>query len=299
MRGLSKYLSLVFVMFGTVGFAQKSAVNQYNQNSINPIPRYEHLFKHRVWRRIDLKEKQNKGFFANGGELTKFIMDAALSGKLPIYKNDSLTSTYTIEEFQNNLTIEAALAKPPAWSPDVVYYADEKVSYNGQVYTAVFDDVSSNPEETPEDWQKLSGYGQAITYFPDQISVMNMMEDMIFDKRRSRLYHKIQSLELIIPGSEHREGIDMPIGTFAFKDLHKLFREEPGEAIWVNRYNPAENKNFADAFELRLFRASLYKFENPDDDRLVDMYKNNFEAVMASEWWEMQLMEKEHNLWEY
>lgn len=287
------------MLTGTAGFAQQSAVNQYNENSIDPIPRYEQLFKHRVWLKLDLKEKQNKGFFARGSELTAFIINAARAGKIPIYKNDSLTTEMTIDEFEKNLTAEAALERPPAWNPDIVYYQDEKVTYNGEVYAATFDDISSNPAETPEDWQRLSGYGTAITYEPQQVSTINIMEDMIFDKRRSRLYHKVQSLELVIPGSEHREGISLPIGTFAYKDLYNLFKEEPAEAVWVNRYNPAENKNFADAFELRLFRASLSKFENPDDDRLVDMYKSNFEAVMASEWWEMQLMEKEHNLWEY
>lgn len=299
MRGLNIFICLLLMLISTAGFSQQSAVSQYNENSIDPIPRYEHLFKHRVWLRLDLKEKQNKGFFARGGELTQFIIDAALAGKLPIYKNDSLTSELTIDEFRANLTQEEALAKPEAWDPDLVYYADDKVTYNGKVYAAVFDDITSNPAETPEDWQQLEGFGKAIMYEPRQISTINIKEDMIFDKRRSRLYHKIQSLELVIPASEHREQISLPIGTFAYKDLYNLFREEPAEAVWVNRYNPAENKNFADAFELRLFRTSLFKFENPDNDKLVDMYKSNFEAVMASEWWEMQLMEKEHNLWEY
>ncbi|MGK7389312.1 MAG: gliding motility protein GldN [Candidatus Cyclobacteriaceae bacterium M2_1C_046] len=299
MRGLKIIFSLILMLTGSTVFAQQSAVDQYNENSINPIPRYEQLFKHRVWLKLDLKEKQNKGFFARGQELTAFIINAARAGKLPIYKNDSLTTEMTIDEFEKNLTAEAALEKPEAWNPDMVYYADEKVTYQGEVYAATFDDISTNPAETPEDWQKLAGYGAAITYEPRQISTINIKEDMIFDKRRSRLYHKIQSLELVIPGSEHREGISLGIGVFSYKDLYNLFREEPAEAVWVNRYNPAENKNFADAFELRLFRASLFKFENPDDDKLVDMYKSNFEAVMASEWWEMQLMEKEHNLWEY
>lgn len=47
--------------------AQTADLPQYNPNSVNAIPRYEHLFKVRVWREIDLREKQNEGFFSKNG----------------------------------------------------------------------------------------------------------------------------------------------------------------------------------------------------------------------------------------
>ena len=37
-----------------------SQVSQYNENSVNPIPKYEQLYKQRVWTRVDLEQKQNK-----------------------------------------------------------------------------------------------------------------------------------------------------------------------------------------------------------------------------------------------
>src|SRR5689334_12272032 len=73
---------------------------QYNPNSLNPIPRYEQLYKLRVWRIIDLREKQNKGFFARNGEITKLIIEAAKSGELAeVYHSDSLKSKFTKDEF--------------------------------------------------------------------------------------------------------------------------------------------------------------------------------------------------------
>src|SRR5687768_16719466 len=64
---------------------------QYNPNSINPIPLYEQHYKVRVWRTVDLMEKQNKGFFAKNGEISKLLIDAILSGELvDIYYSDSL-----------------------------------------------------------------------------------------------------------------------------------------------------------------------------------------------------------------
>ena len=88
-----------------------------------------------------------------------------------------------------------------------------------------------------------------------------------------------------------------------YKDLEKIFRNHPDEAIWFNRYNTAENKNYGDAFLLRLFHGTIDKVENPDNESIYDTYAANGrpykESVWAREWEEMKLMEREHNLWEY
>lgn len=291
-------LSVLMVGVAAGVFAQVSAVEQYNPNSIDPIARYEHLFKHRVWLLVDLNEKQNKGFFATNGEISKFLIDAALAQEIDVYANDSLTTILTVDEFKRNL-VDIKGQEFPAWEQGAVYYGGDRVSYQGKVYQALFDDITTTPSDAPEDWEVVEGAGDDVLFLPNQVSLMEVMEDVIFDKRRSRLFHKIQSIKLIIPGSETQDQIQRPIGVFRYKDLYNLFREKPGQAVWVNRYNPAENKNFADAFKLRLFRGFLAKFENPDDDYIADMYRSRMEAVMASEWWEMELMEKEHNLWEY
>ncbi|MDX1629040.1 MAG: gliding motility protein GldN [Fulvivirga sp.] len=297
---LIKIIAVVFVgVFTTPVLGQLSELDQYNPNSIEPIARYEHLFKRRVWVNVDLKEKQNKGFFARGGEITKFIVEAVKSGKLTdIYVNDSLSTKMTKDHFLEKMVYEKGM-EVEAWDPNFEYYAGDQVKYNGKVYTAIFD-TNANPANTPEDWEETPGVGQDVLFLPQQISILQIMEDRIFDKRRSRLYYKVQSVKLIVPASETLDGVQLPIAVFKYKDLYRLFKEHPGEAIWINRYNSAENKNFADAMTLRLFRGTLFKFENPDDEPIVDMYPGNrMEAVMASEWWEMQLMEKEHNLWEY
>lgn len=301
MMKFKKYILVVLVgiFAAPATYAQLSELEQYNPNSIEPIARYEHLFKRRVWRVIDLKEKQNKGFFARGGEITGFLLDAIQSGEISdLYVNDSLTTKMSKDEFMSKLVYQEGL-QIDEWQAGVEYYEGDQVKYNGKVYSAIFDEITSVPSESPDDWEETPGVGDAILFLPRQISLLMLMEDVIFDKRRSRLYHKPQSLQLIIPGSETLDGVQLPLVVLKYKDLHKLFKAHPESAIWINRYNSAENKNFADAFDLRLFRASLFKFENPDDDPIVDMYKNRMEAVMASEWWEMQLMEKEHNLWEY
>jgi gliding motility associated protien GldN len=293
------FIFLLAVPF--LAFAQPEEV-QYNPNSLNPIPRYEHLYKLRVWRFIDLKEKQNKGFFANNGEITRLIIDAARSGEIAeIFQSDSLKSKYTKEQFLDNLVFQQG-SSFPAWDPAQAYYLNDVVSFNGKNYECQSDNnVGINPSTAKDTEWILSTQGKVIEFLPNQITRLNIAEDVIFDKRRSRLYYDIQAVELQV--FDENKGIYVPLGWFKYKDLEKVFRNNPEKAIWFNRQNTAENRNYADAFLLRLFKGAIYKIENPDDNTIEDVYRNNgrpyYESVWAREWAEMMLMEKEHNLWEF
>jgi len=269
---------------------------QVDPNSLLRIPRYEHLYKSRVWRNLDLSEKQNKGFFARGNEITKLILDGVASGELAdVYERDSLTTKIPKDVFFASLVAQQG-ATFDAWDPARDWYAGDNVTYNGKNYSAIVDSKGKNPETSPDDWQVTTA-GKAVTFLPSEIYRMVLMEDVIFDKRRSRLYYDIIAIQLL--AFDNNTSTFKPLGWFKYKDLEKLFRNHPKEAVWFNRYNPAENKNYADAFLLRLFKGSLDKIENPDDSRIFDIYPNYKLAVFATEWEEMKMMEKEHNLWEY
>lgn len=275
---------------------------QYNPNSIDPIPKYEHHYKVRIWRTVDLKEKQNKGFFSNNGEITKLIIDAVRSGEITdVYKYDSLTSKLSKQDFTDKL-VQSAAIQFDQWDPTRTWYVDERASYNGKNYISVVESTGKNPETSPDDWSPTSE-GKAATYLPRDITTLRMVEDVIFDKRRSRLYYDIQAFQMVVPGAVTANNVDVELGWIKYKDLEKVFRNHPEKAVWFNRYNTAQNKNFADAFLLRLFHGVIEKTENPDDESIRDIYINNGksyrESVFAREWEEMRLMEKEHNLWEF
>jgi len=55
------------------------------------IPEYDQLYRVRLWRKVDLREKQNKGFYAIEREVTKFILDGINSGELKLYSDQNLT----------------------------------------------------------------------------------------------------------------------------------------------------------------------------------------------------------------
>lgn len=277
---------------------------QYNPNSLNPIPLYEQLYKVRVWRTLDLREKQNKGFFAKNGELSKLIVDAVKSGELPdIYTNDSLVTKLSKQDFLDRLVAEQAVSYPQ-WDPAYDYYSEDIVSYNGKNYRALRDTRGETPgtDQAADAWTPTN-MGGGLEYLVSDMTKANMVEDVIFDRRRSRLYYDIQGIEILIPGDKTNTGLDVSLGWFKYKDLEKLFRNNIPKAVWFNPHNSAQNKNFADAFLLRLFHGTIYKRQNPDDETLDDTYRANGrpyrEGVWAREWEEMKLMEKEHNLWEF
>lgn len=297
MKKFALFISLVSVT--CLAFGQVDEV-QYNPNSIDPIAAYEHHYKSRIWRQVDLTEKQNKGFFSMNGEVTRFILDLIQSGEIEVYANDSLVRKISREDAVKGLVRNEAVSYP-AWDPALTNYQGDIVSYNGANYESQMESTGVNPAESPNgEWIKTM-QGAALTFGPREVIRLVIMEDLIFDKRRSRLYFDIQSINLLV--FDDVQGFYRPVGIVRYKDLEAKFRQYPQKAVWFNRQNTAQNKNFADAFLLRLFHGPIIKIENPDDQAIIEMIManggNRFEGVYEMYRQENLLMEKEHNLWEY
>ena len=287
-----------------------------NKNSVLPIPYYEQLYKQRVWTRVDLAQKQNKGFFSKNREFTKLLIEAVENDDITNYYSAApgvpeLDSVITKEMFLNALyktdPSQIVMEAQPLYDPDFPYYAGDIVEYNGKNYESISptDNLGTNPETDTEMWKPWAG-PQAEKYFPTEITIIEVMEDVIFDKRRSRQYNDVQSIKLIVSGDFSMDGANYPVATFAYSDLEKFFREHPDKALWYNQYNGAENRNLADAFLLRLFHGELYKVENPEDLTIMDIYGTNENGqpsqkagLIGAETLRMKMLEREHNLWSY
>jgi gliding motility associated protien GldN len=285
-----KKLNLSLLILILIAVASMESIGQeerltYNENSVYPIPYANQMYKRTVWRRMDLKEKQNRPFFSTSNEITRLIIDAVNNGLIYPYIDDTLNKRMTKEQFLENLklpTDEDQFGAAPADSG----FGDEGAAAG-------------------TDWSS-SGWGDEQTdkpkeqfYDATQLNIIRIKEDMIFDKVRSRLYWDIQSIELIIPATEVATGIEKTIGVFKFKDLEQLFRSMPDRAIWYNRQNTAQHRNMADAFLLRLFSARVVKVSNPQDDWIQDLAPDLKSALIKSQEEENKLIEYEHNLWEY
>jgi hypothetical protein len=297
-----KVVSIFLLSIGLAGGALAQQDTVYNPNSTERIPYYEQLYRWRVWRTVDLNEKQNAGFKSAQSDIAKFLINSIKNETLLAY-NDSLTTVRKPEEI---LVSNQALTEPP-YDAAKSYFTNETCSFGGKNYESIRNDNKGN-KPTDNSWWQLT-VNQTEFYTSSQIVAISVIEDVIFDKRRSRLYYDIQSIGI---WAQKAGSTDInPIAFIQYKDFFNLVEKqshskdmkERDKVLWRNRYNPAENRTFTDAFKLRLFHGIIDKVENPDDRTIQQIYERNGrsygESVFARWEEEMKMMEKEHNLWEY
>lgn len=336
-------------LLGGNALAQEKASTGVNPNSVRGINENDIMMKKTLWRRIDLKEKQNQSMFSKNNELPKYLIDAVKAGLLDAYTNDSLTTKLTGEKLHEKLLvpntagglsqeeIAAGFKEPgkggaaddgwgaPAKKTDAkAKPADDGWGAPKKAAAAPVDDgwgapVKKTTAKTTTKGKKKKGaavapvieepkpdtvataQAAALTgdeYFAKELNLIELKEDWIFDRKRSRLYYDIQSIGIVLPADMNPAGFEIPVAFFKWKDLDKLFRSDPKKFIWYNPQNQAQHKNLADAFDLRLFYGRIWKESNPGDKAFVDLYGDK-EGLIKSYQAEYELMEKEHGLWEY
>lgn len=336
----------ILLLAGGSAVAQEKASTGANPMSVRPINDNDIMMKKTLWRRIDLKEKQNQSMFSKNNEISKYLMEAVKSGLLVAYENDSVKTPMTAEKFHKNLLIpntagglskeeiEAGFgkeeagkagdgwdtpkkdaAKKPAddgWGPapkkDAVAKAEPADDGWGpkpkKKTTAKKGAKTTKPAPVTEvAAAPVSATTSAVAfdgdeYFAKELNIMEIKEDWIFDRKRSRLYYDVQTVTLYLPADKNTAGLELPIASFKYADLDKLFRSDPKKFIWYNPQNQAQHKNLSDAFDLRLFYGRITKVSNPEDKELVGIYGDR-EGLMKSYQTEHELMELEHGLWEY
>ena len=323
--------------------AQEKANNGTNPNSVRGINDNDIMMKKTLWRRIDLKEKQNQSMFSKNNEISKYLLEAVKAGLIDAYTSDSCTTKITPEKFHENLLIPntgGGLSKEEI----AAGFSDDNKASDG--WDAPKKDDKKKPaddgwgtpkkpaaEPADDGWgtpkkkataknvkgkkgkapiapppvveeKKDTVVAQAAPafsgdeYFPKELNILEIKEDWVFDRKRSRLYYDIQTVTLVLPADKNTAGYEKPIASFKYKDLDKLFRSDPKKFIWYNPQNQAQHKNLADAFDLRLFYGRITKVANPGDSDLVGMYGDR-EGLLKSYQTEYELMETEHSLWEY
>ncbi len=329
---------------GGEALAQEKANNGTNPNSVRGINENDIMMKKTLWRRIDLKEKQNQSMFSKNNEISKYLIDAVKAGLIDAYTNDSCTTKITAAKFHENMLIPntggglseeekaagftedgkngtksdgwdspktdakkkpvddgwGAPKKAAAQPADDGWGAPKKKAAVAKTTKGKKGKVVQPLVEEKKDTVAVAA-APAFTgdeYFPKELNILEVKEDWIFDRKRSRLYYDMQTITLLLPADKNQAGYEKPIASFKYKDLDKLFRSDPKKFIWYNPQNQAQHKNLADAFDLRLFYGRITKVANPGDTDLVGMYGDR-EGLLKSYQTEYELMETEHGLWEY
>ncbi|WP_375559371.1 gliding motility protein GldN [Bernardetia sp. OM2101] len=275
-------------------FGMEYAQDGYNHNSIRPLHESHIMYKKTLWFRMSLKEKQNLPFFAVENEITKVIIDAVKLGIIRPYKNDSLRTRMSQEEFLENLTIPSDEVTLTEEEIAMGFTADDLGGFGGGG-----DDWGSGGDWGGDSGGSAEAETIANEFYPKQLHLLEIKEDLLFDNKHSRMKHDIQAITIIIPAEMNpATGLEKKLAAFSYKELvQNLFRDN-SQAIWYNERNNRHHRNLEEAFDLRLFNARVIKYDNARDNMIVDIYEDQRSALIAAQQYEHQLVEYESHLWE-
>ena len=246
-----------------------------------PLP-YEQIreddavFRVRVWRMIDTREKMNMPFNYSADEdngnqrFISILLHSISSGELTAFSGDD-------DRFTTPITPQQAIDAFGNGGKDTVPTYDQDGNITGyQVRTKEIN--------------------------PDSIYKFEVKEEWIFDKETSRLYVRILGIAPVMPytlsSGAVMQGSDRPLWWVYYPDARPVFAK-------YEVYNP---KNFAarmsweDLFESRMFSSYIVKstMDNPFDLQLSQVYPNNtLFRLLEGDRIKDKIFNYEQSLWAY
>ena len=239
-----------------------------------PIP-YTHLreadvmWSHRIWRRIDLREKMNHPLYyplepVNGRAslfdvIKKGIMEGSLLAFDATYDDFrlQLTKTQVLESLEKTVTKQAEDPNNPG------------------MYFEITDTIKVESRDV-------------IQY--------QIKEDWFFDRQRSVLDVRIIGLAPIVvtrdvDGAERGKSL---LFWLYFPNCREVF----ANAETFNRQNDAERRTYEDVFWKRMFSSYITKEENVYD-RSIEEYLTGLDALLEAEKIKNDIFTLEMDLWHY
>jgi hypothetical protein len=278
---------------------------RFSQNSAHPINVEDIQYRAQIWRRMDLNEKMNQPFFAENNQISKILIEAVKSENLTAYVDDSLKTKLTVAQFVDRLKIKGKLENGGLSAEEIAAgFGGDGMTASSAAPSGGEDDgwgtkkkdTSKAEKPVVDDFDKGPIVAGVEYYIPKQLSIIEIKEDAIIDRKRSRLYFDIQALTLKIPASASDAGLEEVVASFRFKDVYKYFQDN--NCIWFNSTNEMQHRNMADAFDLRFFSARIIKKGNAANKDIFDQFGDGKEALKKSQKLEQQLQDKESEMWE-
>ena len=262
----------------------------------NTPPRVDdHFQRNLVINRIDLTEKINAplvattdgGIYANSrypetNGLIQALVNGLKSGKYLAYDPDNLTRSLTYEDVvvkaqskTGDVEIEDPSEDPEIWMEEEGDYPLEGDELNGEVNGTVQWQQGGTPNGGGADDEDFS-----LAPFE---TVLEFIENRIYDKNRSDLVNEIQYIRMVWvdPGEV------LPDDNFIclkFSDVLETLEATQ----WKNAFNDAEDRNMREIFEERIFNSIVLNVSGHGSRTLND-----------AEFQRNKLVEFEHNLYSY
>ena len=277
-------LALLFVSISNFSFAQSALYPEVNLNenkikpekiiqdetnpfSLRPIPKSHIAFQKTIWLQLSFKQKANLPLWYAGHELSKFLIENALKGKITAYTNDKLETVLSKDELSESLKIEQE---------------------NSFEISTNENDFGINKTDST---QKLLNFSE--------LSILEIKEDYILDIQHSRMVHDVLAFTLILPENENR--FTKRIVSFSYKEIiEKLFRPlKEDYVILETTKSNGRLPNLETLIDARFFHGSIVKYDNFKDEYFEDQYDTKKEAAIKCMQYQEKLIEFESFLWDY
>lgn len=220
----------------------------------------------RVWRDIDLREKQNQPLYypleynACRSSLFQTITRQILIGNIIAFKDEDFLIPYNDSEIKNKLVKRDTI--------DNIIYDPNGNEY--AVRTPIADSIS----------------------IYERVLKFRVKEDWFFDRQKSSLEVRIVGLAAI----EYNEERDY------YRELYWVYfpscRPYFARNDVYNFKNDAERRSLDDIFWKRQFTSTIVKESNVQD-RYIDQYLHGIDALVESDRIKMDIFEWEHDLWHH
>lgn len=233
---------------------------------------YEHIreadvsWLHRIWRVIDVREKQNLAFKYRRLPLIEIIHEAVKAGELTVYD----PTVDFADEFMQVLPIE------------------EAASIGESVDTQMVVD----PETFEESYEIVTN---TLSYV--DIKKFRLKEDWFFDKETSTMMCRIIGFAPIMEDFDEDGNYrgDVVMYWVYYPDLRPLLVKHET----FNPFNLAVRMSWEDVFEMRMFASWIIKESNIYDRRIVEYMPGGMDAIFESDKIKKKIFDIEHELWSY
>lgn len=228
------------------------------------------MWKKRIWREIDTRERQNMAFRypgddqTGGGYFIEILLDAVKKGKIKAYSNMDDRFTTALSKEQIN---EILIGKPDT--------------------TMVEDPI------TGEMVMKIS----SREFNPDIVTKYRVKEDWIFDRNLGRMQARIIGVAPIL--DIYNEDGSFRASQAVFWFYYPEMRDMLAQYEVFNPDNDVARMTWDDYFEGRFFSSKIIKTSNPFDATFRERGMSNLEALYEGQKSTEMLFNKEHDMWVY
>ncbi|MEZ4848099.1 MAG: hypothetical protein R3B93_05635 [Bacteroidia bacterium] len=249
----------------------------------------DHFFRRRVVNRIDLSEKINRpliqrtaNYYANSNSyktqgLVSALMHGFREGRYIGYKHDNLN------EYLDFATVEAKMKDLEFNDVGDIGGEGEEIWEEEEVPDDPEFDIDLDTPDSNLSFLDENPVNDPLADLGAYETVVQFVEDRIFDKKLSKWVYKIDQIQIIWtdPGETLP---DKYLVSFKYDDVKDLL----DEVKWVNRFNDAETRTIKEVLDLRLFHSYI-----------IDISGNGVASLAEAEYRRQKLVEFEHHLWNY